>query len=352
MQTRRDAVLKSIRFEGPDYVPMSFHINAACWFHYDQNALLDLMEAHPFLFPGFSRPNLPYRPVLAGNARAGEDFVDDWGCVWRTTDDGITGTVVGHPLESWDAFDDYTPPDPETVSGIGPVDWEAEAERLRSAKERGEVAAGGLRHGHTFLQLSDIRGYEGLIYDMADDEPRLHRLIEMVEAFNTAVIRKYVALGAELLSYPEDLGMQNGPMLAPEHFRRYIQPVYRRMMEPAKEAGALIHMHSDGDIRDLMDDILACGVDAMNLQDLVNGIDWIRTHLAGKVCVDLDIDRQRVTRFGTAAQIDELIRREVAELGSPQGGLMMIFGLYPGTPLENVGALMDAMERYAGFHQG
>ena len=27
----------------------------------------------------------------------------------------------------------------------------------------------------------------------------------------------------------------------------------------------------------------------------------------------------------------------------------MIFGLYPGTPLENAAALMDAMERYAGY---
>jgi uroporphyrinogen decarboxylase len=330
---------------------MTFHINAACWFHYDQQALSDLMEAHRFLFPSFRRPELPYRPALAGNARAGHGFVDDWGCVWRTTDDGITGTVVGHPLESWDAIEAYSPPDPDKVCGIGPIDWDAEAERLRTAGDRGEVASGGLRHGHTFLQLSDIRGYEGLIFDMADDDPRLRRLIAMVEAFNTAVIRRYVALGAELISYPEDLGMQNGPMLAPEHFRTFIQPVYRRMMEPAKEAGALIHMHSDGDIRELMDDILACGVDAMNLQDLVNGIDWIRAHLAGKVCVDLDIDRQRVTRFGTPAEIDGLIRREVMELGSPKGGLMMIFGLYPGTPLENVRALMDAMERYAGYHQ-
>lgn len=28
---------------------------------------------------------------------------------------------------------------------------------------------------------------------------------------------------------------------------------------------------------------------------------------------------------------------------------MMIFGLYPGTPLENVTAVMDAMERYMTY---
>jgi len=29
---------------------------------------------------------------------------------------------------------------------------------------------------------------------------------------------------------------------------------------------------------------------------------------------------------------------------------MMIYGLYPGVPVENVRAVMDAMERYAGFY--
>ena len=87
----------------------------------------------------------------------------------------------------------------------------------------------------------------------------------------------------------------------------------------------------------------------INLQDLVNGIDWIADRFRGKTCVELDIDRQHVTVSGTPADIDALIRREVSAIGTPQGGLAMIFGLYPGTPLENAAALMDAMERYAGY---
>jgi len=109
-------------------------------------------------------------------------------------------------------------------------------------------------------------------------------------------------------------------------------------------------MHSDGDIRDLVDDLIEDGVEVLNLQDLVNGIDWIAKRLKGKVCIDLDIDRVQVTRFGTPEDIDALIRKEVEKLGSPDGGLMMIYGLYPGVPLENVKALMDAMERYSTYY--
>jgi len=200
------------------------------------------------------------------------------------------------------------------------------------------------------MLMADMRGYENLIFDMVDEEPRLYELIQMVEEFNMAIIKRYIELGAEWIGYPEDLGMQVGPMLSPPHFCRYIKPSYQRLMAPARKAGCIVHMHSDGDIRSLVDDLVDGGVEVINLQDLVNGIDWIADKLAGKICIDLDIDRQRITRFGTPVEIDALIRKEVEKLGSAQGGLMMVFGLYPGTPLENVKALMDAMERYATYY--
>ena len=144
--------------------------------------------------------------------------------------------------------------------------------------------------------------------------------------------------------------MQVGPMLSPEFFRTYIKPSYQRIMQPARDAGIPIHMHSDGDIRLLVDDIVDSGVEVINLQDLVNGIDWIAEKFKGKVCVDLDIDRQKITPYGTPAEIDALIREEVTKIATPQGGLCMKYGLYPGVPLENVKALMDAMERYAFYY--
>ena len=139
-------------------------------------------------------------------------------------------------------------------------------------------------------------------------------------------------------------------MVSPAHFRKYLKPSYARLIAPARDAGCIVHMHSDGDIRELADDLLEAGVEVLNLQDRVNGLDWIEARLLGKVCIDLDIDRQHVTFGGSPAQIDALVREEVERLGSREGGLMMIYGLYPGVPLENAGALMSAMERYASFY--
>ena len=350
MTTERENMLRAVRFERPEYIPMRLVLSSACWHHYPQEALKELMASHPLLFPGYEPPEGKVEPNYAPYQRAGMPYTDPWGCVWETTDDGITGTVTRHPLESWDDFENYTPPDPEKVHGWGEVDWDAQAERIRTAKTEGKLASGGLRHGHTFMTLMYIRGYEDLICDMADDEPRLRRLMGMVEDFNLAIVERYLDLGVEWMGYAEDLGMQRGPMLSPAHFRRFIKPTYERLMEPARERGVIVHMHSDGDVRTLVSDLIDGGVEVINLQDLVNGIDWIAEHLAGKTCIDLDVDRQRITRFGTPAQVDALIREEVEKLGRPEGGLMMVHGVYPGIPLENIKATMDAMEKYATYY--
>jgi hypothetical protein len=333
-----------------NYIPMTFHINDACWHHYPQQALFDLMEAHPLLFPDFVRPQSERRPIYNLCARRDAPYTDDFGCVWKTTDDGITGVVVKHPLANWSAYRDYTFPDPETCSGIGPVDWKKVGARIETQKNAGQVTFGGLRHGHTFLQLCDLRGYRNLIYDMADDEPLLYDLIERLEDFNRHIVDRYLSFGVDQMGYADDLGMQHGPMISPAFFRRYIKPSYRRLMKRAHERGAMVHMHSDGDIRDLADDLIEGGVQIINLQDLVNGIDWIQGRFAGKVAVELDIDRSLITAQGTPEQIDALIREEVTKLSTPMGGLTMIYGLYPGMPLSNVRALMDAMEKYAPYY--
>jgi streptogramin lyase len=53
------------------------------------------MESHKLLFPDYQRPAGKVAPTYLLNARADQPYTDPWGCVWVTTDDGITGAV--HP---------------------------------------------------------------------------------------------------------------------------------------------------------------------------------------------------------------------------------------------------------------
>ena len=346
----KENLIKTIRFETPDYIPMTFHINEACFDYYEPDVLFELMEQHPFLFPGFQRPE-HFEKTYAPNARKDAPYTDDFGCVWKTSMNGIVGSVHDHPLADWENYKDYKFPDPEKSNGLGPGDWDEFEKQCAKDRAEGKITYGDLRHGHTFQQMVDLRGYEDLLCDMVEEEPLLDDLIEKLEAFNMAQIRHFLKADVDVVRIPEDLGMQTGPMIDHRNFVKYIKPSYQRLMKPVRDAGKFIHMHSDGNLHVLVDEIIDGGVDVINLQDLVNGIDWIADKFRGRTCVDLDIDRQSVTPYGTPEQIDALIREEVEKVGCREGGLMMIYGLYPGVPVENARAVMDAMERYAFYYR-
>jgi uroporphyrinogen decarboxylase len=347
--TPRENMIRCARFDYPESIPVSMGIGNSCWTHYDRHELWEHMADHPILFPDFVRPGDSWTPSYVPWRRADKPYTDSWGCVWNTTEDGITGGVVEHAIPDWSKLTTYIPPSPENHNGWGGIDWNEIRGALETAHNLGHLAAGSLRHGHTFLTLTYIRGYEHAIYDMADNEPALRSLLSIIEAFNLGLVQRFLDAGIDWMGYPEDLGMQCGPMLSPTYFEKYIVPIYRRLIAPARKAGAVIHMHSDGDIRELCENLIDVGIEVLNLQDLVNGIDWIRDHLKGRICIDLDIDRQNITRFGSPSRIAEHVAKIVETLGDPAGGLMLKFGLFHGTPIENVKAVMDAMEKASTF---
>lgn len=337
--TERENILRAIRFEHPEYIPVRFCISADVFFNYEQAQLEDLLAAHPIV-GGLDqmRYDLIERKKANQYNQKYRHF-DEFGVEWEVALSGIRGVVQDHPLADFSKIRDYQMPELH-------LDLEKTKADIARQKEQGLFTRGGLAHGHTFLRLTDLCGYENVLLGMADEDEDLMLLMEKIEAYNAQIVDHYVKAGVDMVIYPEDLGMQVGPMISPSLFRQFIKPSYQRLMKPARDAGAIIQMHSDGDIRALTDDLVDSGVDILNMQDLVNGIDWIRDRFAGKTCVDLDIDRQKITVFGTPKDVDDLIREEVTKLSSPAGGLMMVFGWYTGTPIENIDALMTALEKY------
>jgi len=58
------------------------------------------------------------------------------------------------------------------------------------------------------------------------------------------------------------------------------------------------------------------------------------------------VDRQNIVISGSPGDVRELIREEVTKLAAPEGGLTFKVDIYPGIPLANLEALMDALEAY------
>ncbi|GHU01493.1 hypothetical protein FACS1894147_01440 [Spirochaetia bacterium] len=75
--TNRENYLRTVHFEKPDFIPVSFWINPSCWDSYDHDALFELMETHPLLFPDFKKPEGEFHPEYSPVTRKDDPFLDD-----------------------------------------------------------------------------------------------------------------------------------------------------------------------------------------------------------------------------------------------------------------------------------
>ncbi len=338
----RQNSLRNASFQGHEWIPQSVCISSAYW-HIMRADLEEVCLRHPALFPHLRQGQVDYDAGIL--SPADRRRMDAWGCLWEYPLDGLDGLVLAHPLADWAHLDAWQPPTPPILDDITRA-------QLQSQRARGELLSCGTEHGFLFMRLFYLRGFANLMMDMADEEPRLDRLIETIATYWEQALRPYLALGVDVLQAADDLGTETASIVGPKQFRRWLLPSYQRLFRPFRQAGAHVFMHHDGYIMDIMDDIIESGVSVVNPQDLVNGIDNLAREVKGRVCICIDIDRQRVLPFGSPADVRDLIAEEVLKLGSPAGGLEMIVGIYPPTPLENVAALLDALEEYRTYWVG
>jgi len=345
----RENYLRTASMTNPARIPCRVHISDASWDQH-REAMEQVAARHPTIFPEFRPGRRSYDLwEFAPEARAGERFTDSWGCVWTSRINGIVGQVVEHPLADWAALEAYCPPDPMKWADREPVHWQSERRQNAVTRAEGRLTSGYIAHGFLLMRLWYLRGFENLMLDIAEGEPRLGPLIGLVNAYNRAFVEQWLKMGVDVMSFGEDLGSQTASIISPTAFGRWIAPAYKDLMQPCRRAGCHVYLHSDGYIMELMDILLDCGVTIINPQDLCNGIDDLGRHVKGRICIDLDIDRQKIVPFGTQREIHDLIEEEVRKLGSPHGGLMLKAGIYPPTPPENVDALCQAMEEFSTY---
>ena len=326
-----EGLRRFLRGEGTGKVPCTVGINGRVW-DQDPERFERLVEEAPDVHVVASRDP----------SRAEEHtWTDPWGCLWRFPGDYLDGQVIGHPLADWDAFAGYTPPDPAEHR-----DWDAFARDAEQKRQAGKVVSGGLPHGFLYLQLTYLRGFSGFMMDLAERRPEAEVLRDMVADYYVEVVRRYLRAGADLIGAGDDLGHQTALPMSPGMWRDFLKPAFARIFAPCREAGAVVRLHTDGFILPIIGDLIEIGVDSLNPQDLVNGLENLEKLAKGKLCIDLDIDRQSVTAFGTPEQIDAHIRECIQTLGSPGGRLTLIFGAYPGTPVENVARVALSMQQY------
>jgi len=140
-------------------------------------------------------------------------------------------------------------------------------------KEMYPIRGGG---SEPFLTYKYLRGQEQAFVDLIEHPDIVHyglgKLFDLAYE-NTVRIYEQVP-GKVLLSYvAEDMGGQNDLMISPAHVREFLLPGMKRIIDLAHGAGVYVFHHNDGNVRRIIPDMVAAGV------DLLNPIQWWNTGL-------------------------------------------------------------------------
>jgi hypothetical protein len=312
--------LRAMRWQHPEYIPVTVSILAAAWMKYREE-MDEIVRRHPIIF-GEQTGKRDYDDVR-GTYSEGR-HVDEWGCVWHNVHAGC-----------------------EAIDREHPVPTRADVHKLKAPTQDT-----GFRHGFMYLRLCDLRGFEEMMVDFAEEPEELQMLLDIVCGYNVRqaeILFSTLDKGCELVAFGDDLGMQHALPISPAKWRKYLKPCYEKIYRPFREAGMGVFMHTDGHIVEIIPDLIDVGVTVVNPQIRANGLDNLVEVCKGKVCLSLDLDRQ-LFPFCSPADIDDHVREAVEKLGSPEGGLWLIAEIGDDVPLETVEAICTALEKYRGYY--
>lgn len=346
MLSRRENILRAADFAYPEYVPCTISVFWPLWNTYREE-LEEVAERYPQLFPGFKRGAIKYEGP-PGMVYCDEYVRDPFGCVWKFNVKGYQGQVVEHPLEDWSAWRGYSLPDPDEglpVEGAASlVPWNTVYEQIERAREAGELLGVSMPHGFFFQRLYYLRGFRNLLRDLILKPPEIYELAEALTEYNLELVERLLRYPhVDMIGFGDDLGTQTGMSISPSTFREFIFPAYERIFLRARGRGARVRLHTDGRIVEVADQLIEAGVSILNIQDRVNGLESIKRLLWGRICIDLDLDRQKLIPFGTPQEIREYVRRVFETFASERGGFMAYAEVHPPTPLENISAIAEAL---------
>jgi len=204
--------------------------------------------------------------------------------------------------------------------------------------------------GGPYLRSTYVRGETPLLIDVAGDPSYARAIVERVADHLMAVgveqLRRWDLYDTGIWIY-DDMAGNRGPLFGPKGFEKVFLPAYRRMIKAYKDAGAkYVFLHSDGDVRVILDMLVEAGIDGLNpLERRANmDIDVLRKRypkliLTGGMCNTHTLIR------GTRQEI-EAQARQIIDLGRDGGIVIGTHSVSPEIPLENFVIYRETCMRY------
>lgn len=192
-----------------------------------------------------------------------------------------------------------------------------------------------------FCPVYERMGLEEFSYALADSPAQIERLMDVHAEYMRSMAQRYAAHANEVkyLAVCEDMAYKGGLIASPAWMRSAWKPRFAQILEPLLKAGIRVVFHSDGDITEIIPDLIDLGVSAINPLEVAAGMDLakVKREFGKQLTLIGGVDCSQLLPRGTPAQIRDEVRR-VLDIGAPGGGFIIgdTSQITPDTPVENV----------------
>jgi uroporphyrinogen decarboxylase len=230
--------------------------------------------------------------------------------------------------------------------------------KARALHENTHYALMGNFAVHVFAGAQMLRGFDTFLMDLLLDPPLAECIMDhLVEVYIRRFDRYVEAVGpyVQIISVNDDMGTQAGPMVSPSLYRRRIKPYQGRLYRYIKSHfDGYLFLHSDGDISQLIPDLIENGV------DIISPVQFTAANMdLGKLKAEFgrDItfwgggcDTQQVLPYGTPQEVRDEVKRRIDTL-APGGGFVFnqVHNIQADVPPENVAAMYEAVAMFGGY---
>lgn len=203
--------------------------------------------------------------------------------------------------------------------------------------------------GHNILALAwRLMGFETFSIAMVENPELIEKIVSRLGELQVFIAKKALAyehVGA--FWHADDIAYGTGLLFSPAVLHTLLFPYMKEMASMCHKRGLPFLYHTDGNVLQVIDDLIALGVDALhpiepNAMDIVA----LKKQYGGKLALVGGIDVDLLSR-GTPEQIDELVKNMIADVAPGGGYLVGSSNSVPNyVPLANYEALLHASIKY------
>lgn len=290
--TRKERTRKALRREPVDRLPTQINYTPrmrtilASHLGIPEPALDDAFDNH------LLRVDVSHHKLLSDDGTTAFDW---WGAGWDTRTEGYWHSYS--PLAQSEDLDGYSWPDPER-SGL--LD---EASAMIAARGRDYFVAPNFGLC-LFERAWSLRGFDTLLMDMLERTEWVEDLLDRITAIQVRLARRFVEAGVDAGYFGDDYGAQKAMLFSPRLWRRLMKPRLAQMFQVFRDAGLPVILHSDGDIRAILSDLVEIGVTTLNpVQPEVLEHEWLYREIGDRLSFYGGISTQGVMPSGTPEEV-------------------------------------------------